>query len=346
MEARLSDFLAALNSRPRAVLAHTPTPLEPLKNLRASLGIEIHVKRDDCTGLAMGGNKARQLEFYLGEAQQQGADTILITGAVQSNYVRMAAAAARKCGMQIHIQLEQRVPGMDSLYYRSGNVLLDHLLGATLHEYPLGEDEAGADANLEKIAAGVRGDGATPYVIHLGADHPPLGALGYVRAAAELLNQLQDDRVAIEHIVVPSGSSHTHSGLLFGLRALDCHIPVTGICVRRDAAQQHARVVSCTAAIAQLLDLPNPVSAHDVQVFDGVLAPGYGLFGDAVREAMRLAAEGEGILLDPVYTGKAFAGLLALLRNGSFTKGAVLFLHTGGTPALFGYQSALLGDRG
>jgi len=339
----LSDFLAALSNRPRANLAHTPTPLEPMTNLRASLGVEIHLKRDDCTGLAMGGNKARQLEFYLGEARQQNADTILITGAVQSNYVRMAAAAARKCRMQIHIQLEQRVPGMDAPYYRSGNVLLDHLLGATLHDYPLGEDEAGADANLEKIAAGLRSDGARPYVIHLGADHPPLGALGYARAAVELLNQLQDDDLAIEHIVVPSGSSHTHSGLLFGLRALDCHIPVTGICVRRDAAQQHVRVVDCTAAIAQLLNLRNPVSEHDVHVFDGVLAPGYGRFGEAVREAMQLVAEGEGVLLDPVYSGKTFAGLLALLRNGSLTKGPVLFLHTGGTPALFGYQSALLG---
>ncbi len=338
----MNEFLASLDRRPRAVLAHTPTPLEHLRNLAGSLGTDIVMKRDDCTGLAMGGNKARQLEFYLGEAQQQGADTILITGAVQSNYVRMAAAAARKCGMQIHIQLEQRVADMDAHYYQSGNVLLDHLLGATLHEYPHGEDEAGADANLERIAAELREQGAMPYVIHLGADHPPLGALGYARAAIELLEQLRLEELGVQHIVVPSGSSHTHSGLLFGLRALSCDVPVTGICVRRNADQQRTRVTDCTAAIARLLDMPNPVAAADVRVFDGVLAPGYGKFGDAVREAMRLVAEGEGILLDPVYSAKAFAGLLALLRNGEIESTPVLFMHTGGTPALFGYQSALL----
>lgn len=341
----MSDFVSALNQRPRAALAHTPTPIEHLHNLSESLGVAIHMKRDDCTGLAMGGNKARQLEFYLGDAQQRGADTILITGAVQSNYVRMAAAAARKCGMQIHIQLEQRVANMDADYYRSGNVLLDHLLGATLHEYPLGEDETGADANLESIAAGLRDAGAMPYVIHLGAEHPPLGALGYARAAVELLEQLHSDELRVQHIIVPSGSSHTHSGLLFGLRALDCRIPVTGICVRRDAGQQHARVMNCAAAIARLLGMPNPVAEHDVQVYDGVLAPGYGLFGDAVREAMRLVAEGEGVLLDPVYSAKAFAGLLALLRGGEIDKAPVLFVHTGGTPALFGYRGTLLGGQ-
>lgn len=339
----MSAFLNALNARPRTTLAHTPTPLERLANLSARLGVEVQVKRDDCTGLAMGGNKARQLEYYLGDAQQQGADTLLITGAVQSNYVRMAAAAARRCAMQIEVQLEQRVSDMDAVYHHSGNVLLDRLLGATLHYYPEGEDEAGADANLERIAAGLRERGASPYVIHLGAAHPPLGALGYARAAIELVEQLQSHPVHFEHIVLPSGSSYTHSGLLFGLRAMQCEIPVTGICVRRDAARQQLRVTECLGAIARLLDIPNPVRDEDVRVYDGVLAPGYGRFGAEVREAMELAAQCEGLLLDPVYTGKAFAGLLALVRADPPAIGPLLFLHTGGTPALFAYQNALTG---
>ncbi len=339
----MSAFIDALNARPRTTLAHTPTPLERMSNLCTRLGVEVHVKRDDCTGLAMGGNKARQLEYYLGAAQQQRADTLLITGAVQSNYVRIAAAAARRCGMQIEVQLEQRVSGMDAVYHHSGNVLLDRLLGATLHYYPVGEDEAGADANLDSIAEGLRERGASPYVIHLGASHPPLGALGYARAAVELVEQLQTTPVRFEHIVVPSGSSHTHSGLLLGLRAMQCEIPVTGICVRRDAAQQQLRVVECTAAIARLLGIPNPVREDDVRVYDGVLAPGYGRFGVEVREAIELAAQCEGLLLDPVYSGKAFAGLLALVRADPPASGPLLFLHTGGTPALFAYQNALTG---
>jgi len=201
--------LGRLDALPRARLAHTPTPLEALPNLAASLGgARLYVKRDDCTGLAFGGNKVRQLEFYLGEAQARNADTVLITGAVQSNFVRLAAAAARKLGMEIHIQLEERVPKTDPAYRSSGNVLLDRLLGATLYSYSDGEDEAGADKRLRAIAAELEAQGRRPYVIPLAPGHPPLGALGYVEAARELLDQLAAQELGLDEIVVSSGSGH------------------------------------------------------------------------------------------------------------------------------------------
>ena len=174
---------AKLDVLPRTPLAHTPTPIEKLNNLSAVLGGgALYVKRDDCTGLAMGGNKARQLEYYFGEALQQNADTVLITGAVQSNFVRMAAAAAAKLDLDCHIQLEERVGDAGADYRQSGNVLLDRILGATIHTYPKGEDEDGADANLKMIADELRSTGRQPYIIPLAPGHPPLGALGYVRA--------------------------------------------------------------------------------------------------------------------------------------------------------------------
>jgi D-cysteine desulfhydrase/L-cysteate sulfo-lyase len=323
-------------------LAHLPTPLHALPNLSREIGnITISVKRDDCTGLAMGGNKARQLEFYLGEARHAGADCVLITGAVQSNYVRATAAAARQIGMDCHVQLEERVPDVDAIYRRSGNVLLNRLLGATIHSYPEGEDETGADRQLETIAAQLRLEGKQPYVIHLGAAHPPRGALGYVDAAAEVLSQLSEQSVHVDDVVIPSGSSHTHTGLLFGLRALGSSIRVTGICVRRDAELQRDRVADCAAKLAGLVGIANVVSDEDIRVYDGSLAPGYGKASDSVWRAITTTAQTEGLLLDPVYSGKSMAGLLALAANGYFTPSAsVLFVHTGGVPALFAYESA------
>ena len=195
-------------------------------------GARLFVKRDDNTGLAMGGNKVRQLEYYFGEALVQNADTVLITGAVQSNFVRLAAASARRLGMDIHIQLEERVDKDDVRYRESGNVLLDRMLGATLYSYPDGEDEAGADRRIGEIAEGLRKEGRKPYVIPLSPGHPPLGALGYVVAADELLAQIDERNLAIDEVFVASGSGATHSGLLYGLRALGSDIPVTGVCIR------------------------------------------------------------------------------------------------------------------
>ena len=301
------------------------------------------MKRDDCTGLALGGNKARKLEYYLGDAQISGADVVLITGAVQSNYVRMAAAAAAKLGMACHIQLEERVSDVDEIYRRSGNVLLDRILGASISSYPRGEDEAGADRSLEQIAEDLRSQGKHPYIIYLSADHTPLGALGYVNAANEILTQVEEQRLRIDHIIIASGSALSHSGLLFGLRASGSKIPVTGVCVRRSAALQFERVKNCTQALARLLQLDHSVVVpEDIRVSDETLAPGYGRLNPAVLEAIRLLGRTEGILLDPVYTGKSMAGLLALVRSNRLKKSSnVLFVHTGGVPALFAYESEL-----
>jgi D-cysteine desulfhydrase family pyridoxal phosphate-dependent enzyme len=302
----------------------------------------LFVKRDDCTGLAMGGNKARQLEFYFGEAMTQEADTVLITGAVQSNFLRMTAAAAAKLGLACEIQHEDRVRGMGTEYHSSGNVLLDRLYGATIHTYPEGEDEQGADAALESIADAIRSEGGRPYVIHLGAEHPPIGALGYIDAAREIMEQASHAGIQVGVVVVPSGSALTHAGVLVGLRLLGQKIPVLGICVRRDQAQQAERVLKRALQVAELLRHPGLIGPDDVWVDDQVLAPGYGLTNEATNEAILLAARTEGLLVDPVYSGKTLAGMIALIRQGKIpADGNVVFLHTGGTPALFGYQHEL-----
>ena len=337
--------LGRLHDLPRADLCHRPTPLEPMANLSADLGRRLWVKRDDCTGLAFGGNKARQLEFYFGDALAQQADTILITGAVQSNFVRMAAAAARKLGLEIHIQLEERVPKKDPLYKTSGNVLLDKVLGATLYSYPAGEDEAGADRRVREIGEELRGKGRTPYVIPLAPGHPPKGALGYVLAAEELLDQLTDQDLDVGEIVVPSGSGHTHGGLLFGLRALGSKIPVTGVCVRRDAAAQRPRIAARVAEIAELLGIAPVVAEDDIRLLDDFLAPGYGQLNEPTLEAMSRAARREALILDPVYSGKTMAGFLARAEAAA-PDSTLLFLHTGGTPAVFAYASTLADTLG
>ena len=192
--------LSAIN---RASLFSGETPLEPMPNLASHLGsARLFVKRDDCMGFAFGGNKIRQLEFYFGEAQAQNADTVLITGAVQSNFVRLAAASANKLGMDCHIQLEHRVSNTNDDYENSGNVLIDKMLGATIHTYPEGEDETGADRQLGIIAEKLKSEGKRPYIIPLAPGHAPLGALGYVVAAQELLGQFQAQNLKVEKIVV------------------------------------------------------------------------------------------------------------------------------------------------
>ena len=335
-------ILTKLHTIARTPLAHTPTPIEPLSNLGKHLGSgRIYVKRDDCTGLAVGGNKARQLEYYFGEALEQSADTVLITGAVQSNFVRMAAAGAAKLGLTCHIQLEERVTDAGAEYRESGNVLLNRILGAVMHTYPKGEDEAGADANLRLIAEQLGEAGKKPYIIPLAPGHPPLGALGYVRAAGEILDQLANTHYPIDEIVVASGSGNTHAGLLFGLRALDSDIAVTGVCVRRNRKAQLARITTRCQEIAALLETESPVQRQDIQLTDDTFAPGYGHLNDATHEAISLCARLEGLLLDPVYTGKSMAACLKLARNTGKNK-SILFIHTGGIPGIFAYRDSLI----
>ncbi len=336
MEANSLDRVAEF---PRTVLQDVPTPLQHLPRLSEHLGIDLWVKRDDLTGLGGGGNKVRQLEFYLGAAQEKGADTILITGAVQSNYVRTAAAAAAKCGIASVLQLEDRVRGKGVIYRTSGNVFLSKLLGARHIQYPEGEDEAGADAALAAEAEQLRDEGHVPYIIPLGLANKPLGALGYMRAAAEVLSQ--DD--VFDAAVIPSGSGATHGGFLAGLRALGATFPLHGICVRRDAEAQRARLRELLERLADLLGVENHLTPGDILAHDSALAPGYGRIGPKVRQAISLMAEQEGLFLDPVYSGKCLAGLIDLVSEGVIAPGAkVLFVHTGGFPALFAYQDDVL----
>lgn len=328
-----------LSAFPRTRLMTGTTPVEALSRLSDLLKIDLWIKRDDLTGLGFGGNKTRQLEFYLGEAVAQSKDTILITGAVQSNFVRSAAAAAAKLGLKSVLQLEERVPDMGELYYKSGNVLLANILGAEHLSYPLGEDEAGADNALHEHANRLRSKGHNPYVIHLGIDHPPLGALGYVCCADELNKQLND----FDAVVVPSGSGATHGGLLTGLRMVGQNAKVYGICVRRNSVQQKHRIEIVLNKLADMMELESPLSINEINVWDGALEPGYGRIGDRTRDALKLMARTEGVFLDPVYTAKTFAGLLGLLEQGTIKQGQkVVLIHTGGLPALFGYQDELV----
>ncbi|WP_170384080.1 D-cysteine desulfhydrase family protein [Ruegeria atlantica] len=330
-----------LDRFPRAQLMSGPTPLERLDRLSAELGIDLWLKRDDLTGLGFGGNKTRQLEFYLGDALQQGADTILITGAVQSNFVRSAAAAAAKLGMQSVLQLEERVPDMGEAYYSSGNVLLAKILGAEHMSYPEGEDETGADAALHARAEELKSQGRTPYVIHLGLDHPPLGALGYVVAGQELCHQMSD----FDAVIVPSGSGATHGGLLTGVALEESDSSVFGVCVRRDREQQTARMTTVLQKLADLLGIDAEPLLNRINVLDKALPPGYGKLSEMTRAALEKMARTEGIFLDPVYSAKTFAGLLHLVNTGEIQPGQkVVMLHTGGLPALFGYQNELASD--
>ena len=237
--------------------------------------------------------------------------------------------------MKSVLQLEERVPGMGEQYYRSGNVLLAKILGAEDMHFPVGEDEVGADNALHDRAAQLVAAGHRPYVIHLGIDHPPLGALGYVQGGAELGAQISDFDAA----VVPSGSGSTHGGFLTGLRLSGAQAPVYGICVRRDQAQQHARMEKVLGKLATLMGFDPAIVLNSINVWDGALAPGYGQVGQGTRDALTLMARTEGVFLDPVYSAKTFAGLMELLDEGVISKGQkVVMLHTGGLPALFGYQ--------
>jgi D-cysteine desulfhydrase/L-cysteate sulfo-lyase len=330
---------------PRVHLGHTPTPLELLKNISAEFGTNVWIKRDDCTGLAFGGNKTRQLDFYLGQALQQGADTLLTTGAVQSNHVRTTVAAARKLGLEVEVQLEHRVDREQTEYHNSGNPYLVRLMGARINYYPVGEDEDGADKALEVRATELAAQGRKPFVIPLSNAHTPYGALGYVEGAEELMAQLQELQVEPIRFIVPTGSASTHSGFLLGVRACGSAIPVHGVCVRRDSASQLQRVSKKLNSVIATIGCAIRIPDNDIICDDSQLAPGYGLPSDATVAAIRYMARKEGILLDPTYSGKTFAVLLKMLRDGDFARDQhVVFLHTGGAVSLFGYPELVAGE--
>ncbi|MEO0671281.1 MAG: D-cysteine desulfhydrase family protein [Pseudomonadota bacterium] len=328
----------AIGRLPRANLLSGVTPLEAMPRLGATYGGDIAVKRDDLTGLGLGGNKVRKLEFYFGRAVADGADIVLITGAVQSNYVRLAAASAARLGLRCHVQLEERVARADPAYRTNGNVLLDDLFGATRTTFPVGEDETAADAAIDAHAARYRAEGLKTFIIPLAANKPPLGAVGYILTAQELLQQRPD----VTDVVVASGSGLTHAGLLFGLRACGWDGRVHGICVRRAEALQTPRIAGHCERLARLLDVAPRVGEDAIVTDDRLLPPGYGQLNAATSEAVRDAARLEGLVLDPVYTGRVFAGLRLRLSEGRIPAGArTVVVHTGGTPALFAYADQL-----
>lgn len=324
---------------PRIHLAHLPTPLERLDRLSAALdGPEIWIKRDDCTGLSTGGNKTRKLEFLMAEALAQGADMVMTQGATQSNHARQTAAFAAKLGLHCHILLENRTGSNDPSYRENGNVLLDDLHGATREERGPGLDMA---AEMEAAAERFRAAGRRVYVIPGGGSNAT-GALGYANCAYELLGQLNDRSLAVDHIVTATGSAGTQAGLIAGLRAINAGIPLLGFGVRAPRERQEAMVHALACATAAKLGAPGVVERADVVADCGYVGAGYGVPGEDTVEAIRLFARLEGILLDPVYSGKAAAGLIDWCRSGRFRRGQrVVFIHTGGAAGLFGYPGAL-----
>lgn len=321
----------------RARFAHLPTPLEPAPRLSAELGIDLWIKRDDCTGLAGGGNKTRKLEFLLGEALEQGADTLITQGAIQSNHVRQTAAAAASFGMACEIILEDRTGNQSVDYVGSGNVLLDRLLGATIRTVPAGLD---MNAEMGVNAAAVRKRGGTPYIIPGGGSNA-VGALGYVDCALELAAQGNDQGLVIDRLVTATGSAGTQGGLVAGMAVSGADIPVLGIGVRAPKEKQETNVFNLAVETAALLGHPERVTREMVVADCDYVGAGYGLIDQAVVDALTLAARTEGLLLDPVYTGKAMKGLVALAKAGAFAGETVVFLHTGGAQGLFGYHREL-----
>ncbi|GLW37046.1 D-cysteine desulfhydrase [Pectobacterium carotovorum] len=322
---------------PRLSLGHFPTPLEVLPNLSAYLGgPTIYIKRDDATGLATGGNKTRKLEFLLADAQQQGADVIITQGATQSNHVRQTIAAAAKLGLKTKVLLEKRVEDYGEDYQRSGNVLLDNLLGGEIIDHlPAGTDMQQA---METLAESLRKEGLKPYVIP-GGGSSPVGALGYVACAEELLFQSSQQRLRIDHIVHATGSTGTQAGLVTGLVATNSQIPLLGISVRAPKAKQEENVYALAQRTWQLLGIPGELPRSAVQVNSDYVGKGYGIPTEGTLEALRLLAQLEGILLDPVYSGKGMAGLIDLIRQGHFRADEnIVFIHTGGSAGLFGYR--------
>jgi L-cysteate sulfo-lyase len=322
---------------PRIRLAHLPTPLEPLPRLSEALGVDLWIKRDDCTGLAGGGNKTRKLEFLLGEAWEQDADTLVTQGAVQSNHVRQTVAAAVANGMACEVILEERTSSTAIDYVENGNVLLDRLFGAVIRRVPGGTD---MNAELEKTAQEVRDRGGRPYIIPGGGSNA-VGALGYVDCAREIVTQADELDLKIDRIVTATGSAGTHAGLVAGLAVMGADIPILGIGVRAPKEKQEANVLKLARDTAALLGHPDRVSDAMVVADCDYVGAGYGLIDAAVIEALKLAARTDGIVLDPVYTGKAMKGLIALAKKRRFDQETVVFLHTGGAQGLFGYQGEL-----
>jgi len=315
--------------------AALPTPLEEAPRMTRALGgPRVFIKRDDLTGVALGGNKARKLEFLFGDALDKGCDVVITTGGPQSNHCRMTAGFARRIGIECSLVLT----GEDSRP-RNGNLLLDTLAGADLHF--IGGDER-AEPYMEEIADGYRKRGRRPYVIPLGGSNP-VGMAGYVLAVQEIMAQATEMRVKFDRVFCASGSGGTQGGLIIGGLAYSAGWTVAGVSVSRPAESLRGLVASVANQGAAKLELPFTVQPEQVVVYDQYVGEGYGKLTEGCREAVRLAARTEGIFIDPVYTGKALAGMADLIRRGVVgSDETVLFLHTGGSPALFAYADELI----
>jgi L-cysteate sulfo-lyase len=324
---------------PRIDLCHQPTPIEAMPRLSALLGgPNLFIKRDDCTGLAGGGNKTRKLEFLVGEALREKADMLVTQGAVQSNHVRQTAAAACRVGMKCHVLLERREPGRDASYEQTGNVLLDNLFGAT-HEFrPAGLD---MNAEAQEVTDRLRSEGHRPYFIPGGGSNP-FGALGYANCAQEIADQLRASGQGMDWLVMATGSTGTQAGLVAGFHAIGYDLPVMGVSVRQPRERQMNAVHALTQKTLEKLGAGS-IGLSKILVDDGYVGEGYGIPAESTFEAIRLIARQEGILLDPVYSAKGLAGLIGMVRAGFFKpEDNVLFLHTGGATALFAYEDQLL----
>ncbi len=323
--------LQNLTRFPRLELIGAPTPLEYLPRLSDHLGREIFIKRDDVTPLAMGGNKLRKLEFLAADALREGADTLITAGAIQSNHVRQTAAVAAKLGLHCVALLENPIGTHAENYLTNGNRLLLDLFNTQVE---MCDALTQPNVQLEELATRIEAQGYRPYVIPVGGSNA-LGALGYVESALEIAQQCEG-AVELSSIVVASGSAGTHAGLAVGLEQLMPGAELIGVTVSRKAADQLPKVVALQQAVANSLELQ---ATARIQLWDDYFAPGYGTPNDEGMEAVKLLAQLEGILLDPVYTGKAMAGLIDGINQKRFKdEGPILFIHTGGAPALFAYH--------
>lgn len=316
------------------------TPLEPAPRFSAALGgPEIYLKRDDLLGLAAGGNKTRKLEFLVAEALGQGADTLITCGAIQSNHCRLTLAAAVREGLQCRLVLEERVPGTYDPQ-AGGNNFLYRLLGVEqVKVVPAGSY---MKREMQTVAEALAAEGRKGYIIPGGGSNP-LGATGYVACAEEIMAQTFEQGLNLHYVVCASGSTGTHAGLIAGFHGCQMNLPVIGINVSRPKLQQEELVYGLARETARFVGAHLEIPREAVTCFDEYVGPGYSLPTPSMAEAVRLLARTEGVLLDPVYTGKAMAGLIDLVRKGYFPKDSrVLFVHTGGSPALYVYQGAVL----
>ena len=322
---------------PRRGYVKQPTPVEPLPAFSKALGgkVNIWIKRDDTLPGTGGGNKTRKLDFCIADALAKGADTIITCGAVQSNHCRLTLAWAVKEGLDCHLVLEERVPGSYNPQ-SSGNNFLFQLLGvSSITVVPGGSPML---QEMQKLADKLTAAGRKPYIIPGGASNS-IGALGYVQCAQELQQQMFEQGCDFDHIIGPSGSAGTHAGFLLGMLACNMNIPVTGIGVNRKKPVQEQAVFDLMHQTADLIGAAVNIPREAVVAYDDYVGPGYSLPTAAMAEAVTLLARTESILLDPVYSGKAMSGLIDLVRKGVFPAGSnVLFLHTGGSPALYAYE--------